>query len=230
MVLKPVDEGQATAVLCSGGLDSLVLLAREAARPPVLPVYIRVGLAWEAAEQAALARVLAAPAFAPRVEPLVDLDLPMDDVYPASHWALRGVPPAYDTPDEDVYLVGRNVTLLAKAAVLCAQRGIGRLVLGPLAGNPFPDATPEFFAVMGCALSLGLAHRITVEAPLVSCRKADVIREGLALGVPLALTLSCMNPQDEAHCGRCSKCRERCEAFLEAGVRDETRYAARVND
>ena len=91
----------------------------------------------------------------------------MHDVYPRSHWAIRGAAPAYDTPDEDVYIVGRNIVLLTKAAIACAYRGIGRIAIGPLAGNPFPDATPEFFAAMGRALSLGLAHGIAVEAPFV---------------------------------------------------------------
>jgi len=42
--------------------------------------------------------------------------------------------------------------------------------------------------------------------------------------VPLELTLSCMNPKDGAHCGQCSKCRERRDAFHDAGVPDRTRY------
>ena len=55
--------------------------------------------------------------------------------------------------------------------------------------------------------------------------KSDVIRLGVELGVPLELTLSCMNPQEGRHCGRCSKCRERRDAFIEAGVDDPTIYA-----
>ena len=86
----------------------------------------------------------------------------MTDVYPPTHWAIRGTPPAYDTPDEDVYLTGRNVVLLAKAGTWCAQHGIGRIVLGPLAGNPFPDATPTFFAKMADALGTGLAHALEI--------------------------------------------------------------------
>jgi 7-cyano-7-deazaguanine synthase len=43
--------------------------------------------------------------------------------------------------------------------------------------------------------------------------------------VPLGLTLSCMNPQQGEHCGRCSKCRERRDAFADAGVEDPARYA-----
>lgn len=215
-----------TAVLLSGGLDSVVLAAHEAAAGLVHPVYVSTGLAWEKEEQQALERLLARPPLAGRLAPLVGLTVPMDDVYPATHWAMRGEPPAFDTPDEDVYLVGRNVVLLSKTAVHCARHGLHRIVIGPLAGNPFPDATPAFFEAMGRALSLGLAHGITIEAPFAHLGKDAVIRRGLALGVPLERTLSCMNPRGGRHCGRCSKCRERRDAFRAAGVDDRTTYGA----
>jgi 7-cyano-7-deazaguanine synthase len=220
-------------VLCSAGLDSAVLLAHQAQAADVaavVPVYVRVGLAWEDAERATLDALLASPAFAGRSEPLVELGLDMRDVYPRTHWAIRGEAPAYDTPDEDVYIVGRNVVLLTKAAIACAYRGVERIAIGPLAGNPFPDATPEFFTALARALSLGLAHRIDVEAPFASWDKSAVIARGIALGVPLDRTLSCMSPVLENgrwwHCGQCSKCRERRDAFADAGVEDPTRYAA----
>ena len=89
----------------------------------------------------------------------------MRDVYPATHWAIQGRPPGYHTPDEDVYLPGRNIVLLGKAAVFCAAAGIERLVLGTLDHNPFPDATPAFRAAMQSALSLGLAHALAIDAP-----------------------------------------------------------------
>ena len=216
---------EAVAVLCSGGLDSVVLVAREAQERVVQPVYVSVGLAWEPAERGLLERLGRTPAFGGRVRPLVALAMTMRDVYPASHWAVRGAPPAYDTPDEDVYLAGRNVVLLAKAAVYCAGAGIHRVALGTLAGNPFPDATPAFFEAMSRALSLGLNHRIEVAAPFAAMHKADVIKLGAALGVPLELSLSCMSPRGDLHCGTCSKCRERRDAFDEAGVADPTRYA-----
>ena len=213
------------AVLCSGGLDSLVLVAREARTADVQPVYVSVGLAWETAERALLDRLGRTPIFSGHVRPLVVLAMTMTDVYPASHWAVRGAPPAYDTPDEDVYLAGRNVVLLSKAGVYCAGAGIHRIAIGPLAGNPFPDATPAFFAAMSRALSLGLDHRVEIAAPFAALHKADVIRLGVELGVPLELSLSCMNPRGELHCGVCSKCRERRDAFDEAGIADPTRYA-----
>ena len=101
---------------------------------------------------------------------------------------------------------------------------LSRIAIGPLSGNPFPDATPEFFEAMAHALSLGLAHEITIAAPFVGLHKSDVIRLGATLGVPFELTLSCMNPQRGLHCGRCSKCRERRDGFHEAGIEDPTSY------
>lgn len=216
-----------TAVLFSGGLDSAVLLARELEGPEggtsttaqgaTQPIHVRAGLAWEHAEARTVQRLLATPPFAGRVAPVITLTVDMREVYPPTHWAFTGTPPAYDTSDDDVYLEGRNIVLISKAAVLCGRLKIERLALGPLAGNPFPDATPEFFAAMGRAMSLGLGRPIEIVAPLASMHKEDVIRLGRSLGVPLDLTLSCMNPtlagDDVQPCGRCSKCRERDQAF-----------------
>jgi 7-cyano-7-deazaguanine synthase len=213
-------------VLLSAGLDSAVLAASEAQRARVHPIYVSSGLAWEADELAALDRLLSLPPLAGRVEPLARLSFTVTDLYPATHWALRGEPPAFDTPDEDVYLTGRNLILLTKAAIYCAQHRILRIATGLLAGNPFPDATPEFLNAMSRALSAGLAQPIEIATPFTSMHKEDVIRLGVALAVPLELTLSCMNPQDGRHCGRCSKCRERRDAFAAAGVTDRTTYAS----
>jgi 7-cyano-7-deazaguanine synthase len=151
----------------------------------------------------------------------------MQDVYSATHWAVRGQPPAYHTPDEDVYLPGRNIVLLGKAGVFCATAGISRMMLGTLGHNPFPDATPEFRAAMASALSMGLAHPIEIAAPYAEVDKATVVQRGVSLGLPLELTLSCMNPVLASHCGVCSKCRERHDAFAAAGVPDPTGYADR---
>src|ERR1051325_1190322 len=186
------------AVLLSGGLDSAVLLAEEAARGDVhgnvQPIYISAGLAWEAAERATIDRLMASDGLRGRTRPLAALTVDMRDVYAASHWAVTGTPPAYHTPDEDVYLPGRNIILFAKAAIFCAAAGLDRLVIGTLAHNPFPDATPEFRSAAATALSLGLGHTLAIDAPYAATEKAEVIRRGAALRVPLDLTISCMKP------------------------------------
>ena len=223
---------QATAVLFSAGLDSAVLVADEARRGRVHPLYVSVGLAWEAAEVALAERLLATPPYRD-VARLQQLHFTMRDVYPPGHWAIQGTPPAYDTPDEDVYLTGRNLVLLSKAGVWCAQHGVSRVVLGPLSGNPFPDARPEFFEAMARALSLGLDWTIEVAAPYRQMDKAEVIQRGVELGVPFELTISCMRPISGSgasgapflHCGACSKCRERRDAFDAAGLADPALYA-----
>src|SRR5918993_1651197 len=164
-----------TAVLFSSGLDSAVLAALEARTARIHPIYISTGLAWEAEELAAVDRVLASGTFRD-VAPPARLSFPVGDLYPSTHWAIRGEPPGFETPDEDVYLTGRNITLLSKAGIYCAQQSISRLAIGPLAGNPFPDATPAFFDSMATALSLGLAHPLDVVAPFAQMKKSDVIR------------------------------------------------------
>lgn len=201
-----------------------MLLAEAAQEGPVAPLYVSVGFAWEAEELAMAQRLLDAPPFAGRTAPIARLQFDMRDVFPETHWAVRGGPPGFDTPDEDVFLDGRNVILLAKAGVYMARHGMHRVLMGPLAGNPFPDATPEFFATMARALGLGLAVPFTLETPLASLHKEDVIRKGRALGVPFELTLSCMQPRNGAHCGRCSKCRERRDAFTSTGCSDPAEY------
>ena len=214
--------------LLSGGLDSAVLVADEAQHARIHPIYVSVGLAWEPAEQKMLRELLASPPFVGRVESLVVLEFAMTDVYPPTHWAIRGTPPAYDTADEEVYLAGRNIVLLTKAGVFAATRQLSRILLGPLADNPFPDATPDFFQSMARSLSLGLNRTIRIDAPFATMHKREVIQLGERLNVPLELTLSCMNPfngSPPVHCGACSKCRERRDAFAAAGVVDRTTYA-----
>src|SRR5215470_7117195 len=98
----------ALAVLVSGGLDSAILLG-EALRThaAVHPLYVRGGLSWEAVELRHLHRYLDAVR-APALRPLTVLEMPVADLY-GGHWSLtgRGVPGA-DSPDEAVFLLGRN--------------------------------------------------------------------------------------------------------------------------
>lgn len=201
-----------TCVLVSGGVESAALIAwalRRGGR--VFPVYVQGGHAWEGAELRALRRLLDETR-APRLQPLQLLRVPVAPLYCRAGWSLsgRGVPSA-TSRDERVYLPGRNVLLLAEAAVFCAERGIGRVALGTLVSNPFADATPAFLKAMARALSLGLGRRLSILTPFGRLHKTDVIAR--TKGVPWRLTFSCLAPRRGRACGRCNKCAER-EAAL----------------
>jgi 7-cyano-7-deazaguanine synthase len=211
-----------TAVLVSGGLDSAVLLgeARQA-RAAVHPLYIHCGLFWEPAELDHLRRFLATVK-TPALQPLHVLEMPVRDLY-ADHWSVTGEgAPGADTPDEAVFLPGRNVLLLSKAALWCHLRGVPELALAPLRSNPFPDATAEFFAAFEAVVNRAVAGRIRLLRPYLYLEKAEVLRRGR--GLPLELTFSCIRPHGGKHCGQCNKCAERRRAFAEAGLEDRTPY------
>jgi 7-cyano-7-deazaguanine synthase len=226
----PADPQAPLAVLASGGLDSAILLA-EAARayPAVFPLYVRTGAIWEEVERAYLGRFLAALR-SPGLRPLATLDQPVADVYGA-HWSVSGdgVPGA-DTPDDAVFLPGRNVLLLAKPLIWCHLNGVPELATAPLGSNPFPDATPQFYddfaELVGRAL--GQPAGVRVLHPYAALHKVDVLRRGR--GLPLEHTFSCIRPVGGLHCGACNKCAERQAGFRDAGVDDPTRYATKPSN
>ena len=187
----------------------------------VTPIYVRKGLAWEDAEHAALIAFVRALGN-PNVKPVTTLSVPVRQIY-GRHWSVTGQDvPGYYAPDAAVYLPGRNVLLLGLAAVWSSTHGVSRIAIGTLGGNPFPDATPSFFESFASVLSQGLGHRVLVEAPYRGGSKSQLIRTHSHL--PLELSLTCVAPSNGKHCGDCNKCRERREAFAEAGVQDKTRY------
>ena len=210
-------------VLSSGGLDSSVLLADQARRCVVYPMYVRTGLAWEDEERAMLDSFIAALS-SPNVQPLVEPAMPLASVY-GDHWSVTGLDvPGRGEADEAVYLPGRNIALIAPAAIWCATHCVSRIAIGSLGGNPFPDATESFFRSFSSVLSEGLDFTITVEAPFRGLSKSQLIKQ--YAGLPLHLTLTCMKPRNGIHCGACQKCEERQSAFDSAGIEDGTRYEA----
>jgi 7-cyano-7-deazaguanine synthase len=215
---------RSVCVLVSGGLDSCVMLAVLARRyRKVYPVFVRQGLVWEAVELRSLEQFLRAAEIS-RVQPLTVLDLPVRDLY-GKHWSTTGrkVPPAR-TPDKAVYLPGRNLLLLSKAAVFCALHKIDAIAVGSLDHNPFPDATPGFFRGFAAVAGDALGFRVKVIAPFRAFPKRKVLRRGKSL--PLHLSFSCIAPRHGKHCGRCNKCAERQQAFLAATIVDCTKYAS----
>jgi len=212
------------AVLASGGLDSSVLIGRmltEGHR--VWPLFIHCQWYWQTAEIRGLRRFLRALA-QPRLEPLVELEMPLADLY-SKHWSITGRDvPALESADEQVYLPGHNPLLLVKARVWCSLNGVETLALGTLAGNPFADASEDFLEPFAAAMDRALSSPVQIVRPFASCDKQQVMRLGRDL--PLELTFSCMAPAESRHCGACNKCAERQRAFATAGMVDPTVYVA----
>ncbi|NQU26137.1 MAG: 7-cyano-7-deazaguanine synthase [Candidatus Nealsonbacteria bacterium] len=218
---------QPIGLLLSGGLDSGILLGHLLQQGHrVRPFYVRSGLVWERAEMAALRRLLRACA-CERLDELVVLELPLDDLY-GGHWSITGRgTPAAESPDSAVYLPGRNALLIVKAAIWCRLHGIEQLALAVLASNPFADATDEFFAGFESVLNRAVDGRLRIVRPFARLDKRQVMQ--LGVGQPLELTFSCISPIDEAHCGRCNKCAERQAAFDLIGQPDPTEYGRMQN-
>jgi 7-cyano-7-deazaguanine synthase len=212
-------------ILLSGGLDSAILLQQlldEGWR--VQPFYVRSGCVWQSNELLAVSRLLAALA-RPRLERLVELDMPVDDLY-AGHWSMTGrAVPDNHSPDEAVFLPGRNPLLLLKPALWCVMHGVPGIALATLAANPFDDATPEFFARFEAMIEQATGCPFRVVRPFETLSKKCVMK--LGQGMPLELTFSCIAPVDGRHCGRCNKCAERAAAFAQANLNDPTEYADR---
>jgi len=230
------------AVLASGGIDSTVLafkLAQEGHQ--IYLVFVRAGHPWEEAELSALGKILKAMderhpgnpynLYGPKV-----LLLPMEDVYRREDWSLSGKNVPDDrAPDAAVEILGRNIVLLSKTAIYCALEGIPAMAIGSLAGNPFPDASPEFFKLGSAWFNMGLRTKLEVLAPFRDLSKDRVIKIGVELGIPLEFTLTCNNPQQISsdawiHCGHCNKCAERARGFEKAGVEDKTLYQRREGE
>lgn len=94
----------------------------------------------------------------------------------------------------------------------------------------YPDCRPEFIAAFAnlanLATKAGVEGRpLSLETPLLHLPKGDIIRQGLALGVDYAETVSCYQADHQGRaCGRCDSCRLRRQGFEQAGIADPTRY------
>ncbi len=203
-----------SAVLASGGVDSSVLLAWAARRhSAVYPLFVESGYLWEKAEIYWLSKYLRALKNR-KIKPLTRLRVPVGDLELPS-WAKGEAPvPGRRSGDAAVYLPGRNLLLLSKAGVFCAQHKIPTLYLGILKGNPFPDSKPAFLKATQQAIGLALKRSVAVKAPFSTLNKKAVARWGH--GLPLNFTFSCLSPRGLRPCGRCNKCAER-DLVIEGG-------------
>jgi 7-cyano-7-deazaguanine synthase len=216
-------------VLTSGGLDSATTLAL--ARAQGFECYA-LSVAYgqrHRAELAAAARV--AQMLGAREHRVMSVDL-------AQIGGSALTDPNIDVPEHPTtgipatYVPARNTIMLALALAWAEVLGISDIFMGVhvLDYSGYPDCRPEFLrsfeALARLATKAGVeGAQFQVHAPLISMKKADIIRAGLRLGIDYGVTVSCYQPDEEGRaCGRCDSCRLRREGFQSAGVADPTRY------
>jgi 7-cyano-7-deazaguanine synthase len=152
-----------------------------------------------------------------------DIEVPLDsDQHPGG-------------PDIPVtYVPARNTIMLSLALGWAEVLGSADIFCGVNAVDysGYPDCRPEFIAqferLANVATKAGVEGAgLRIHAPLLHLSKADIVREGLRLGVDFAQTVSCYNADAAGRaCGHCDACRLRMEGFATAGVPDPTRYVA----
>lgn len=223
--MSPSPDGRAVT-LVSGGLDSLLMMGEAlVAGGSVVPVHVRQGALWEESETEALQRILSALRIVHgmRAGELIEMRLEFPPNYEA-RWAVdtEAAVPGTDTPDDAVYLPGRNMALLLAGSLVAQSRGIGSVRIGTLDSNPFSDGSDEFLRSFEELFFAATCVRVKISRPLAGRNKGELIRQHAAL--PFAQTVSCLRPAGLAHCGSCNKCAERQRAFASAGVPDPTKY------
>ena len=221
-------------VLLSGGLDSTtcVAMARAAGFEPVC---LAVAYGQRHAVELERARVAAAALG------VTDFRVVAVDLRQVGGSALTAdIEVPKDRPDAELahgipvtYVPARNTLFLSLALGLAEVVGAQDLFIGVNAVDysGYPDCRPEFIrafeALANLATKAGVeGRRFTVHAPLTGMTKADIIREGVRLGVDYGLTHSCYDPDAQGRaCGRCDSCVLRRRGFEQAGVPDPTPYA-----
>ena len=130
------------------------------------------------------------------------------------------------------YVPARNTIMLSLALAWAEVLGAGDIFIGVNAVDysGYPDCRPEFINAFEEMANLAtkasvVGHRLTIHTPLIDLSKADIISEGMKLGVDYSMTVSCYQADEEGRaCGVCDSCRIRAAGFKAAGVADPTRY------
>jgi 7-cyano-7-deazaguanine synthase len=131
------------------------------------------------------------------------------------------------------YVPARNTVFLSLGLAWAEVLGAADIFIGVNAVDysGYPDCRPEFIQAFErlaqLATKAGVEHqcRWRIHTPLISLTKAEIIREGLRLGVDYSLTHSCYDPDANGQpCGRCDSCRLRIKGFKEAGSTDPLAY------
>lgn len=219
-------------VLLSGGLDSATTLAIARSQGFAChAIAFDYGQRHRAELDASLQQAKALGALTHRV---VHVDMNQFGGSALTDFSMA-VPKAYSQPGiPSTYVPARNTVMLSLALALAETLQSRDIFLGVNAVDysGYPDCRPEYIAAFeqlaNLATKAGVeGTQFRIHAPLINLSKAEIIREGTALGVDYSLTVSCYQAtNDGLACGHCDSCALRAEGFAAAGIADPTRYAA----
>jgi 7-cyano-7-deazaguanine synthase len=219
-------------VLLSGGLDSATVLAMARAQGfECFALSVDYGQRHHA-ELAAAKQV--SQALGAREHRVVSIDLTgfggsalTDASIAVPEQASSGIPITY-VPARNTIMLS---LALAWAEVLHAQHIFFGVNAVDYSG--YPDCRPEYVESFERMANLATQAAVegkplTLHAPLLHFSKAEIIREGVKLGVDYGMTVSCYQADEQGQaCGLCDSCRLRREGFEAAGVPDSTRYRSK---
>lgn len=119
----------------------------------------------------------------------------------------------------------RNMILLSLAIGYAVSIGAEQVYYGAHSGDHeiYPDCRPEFVAAMNAVSQIANYQPVTIHSPYLRASKADILADGLRLGLDYSQTWTCYNGRDKA-CGQCSACCERLAAFASHGLTDPIEY------
>ena len=216
-------------ILVSGGLDSAtcLALAKEAG-------YVCCALSFDygqrsSSELAAAARIASAMQVADHR--VVKLGL-------AAIGGSALTDTAFDVPEQEsegipiTYVPARNTVFLAYGLALAEAIDAASIFIGvnSLDYSGYPDCRPEYIEAFQAMMNLATkkaveGSSISLNTPLISLSKAEIIKTGTLLNVDYSQTVSCYQADDRGRaCGSCDSCRFRRQGFLDAGVLDPTKY------
>jgi len=147
---------------------------------------------------------------------------------------------AIDVPEQETggipvtYVPARNTVFLSIALGWAEVLGANDIFIGVNAVDfsGYPDCRPDYIAAYEVMANLATkvgaeGNKLRIRTPLIDLTKAQIIQQGVALGVDYGLTVSCYQANDKGEaCGKCDSCRLRKVGFIQAGIADPTHYVS----
>lgn len=233
--MNQAHENKPAVVLLSGGMDSATVLAiAKQQQYQCHALSFRYGQR-HCAELNAAQKIAAAM----KVErhEIIDLDLHRfggsaltDENIDVPKTESEGIPVTYVPARNTVFLS----IALGWAEVLNAQDIF--IGVNAVDYSGYPDCRPEFIRSFQETANLATRKGVegepfTIHTPLIDLTKADIIRQGITLGIDYKNTITCYNANERGEaCGECDACRLRQQGFVDAGIADQTIYTAKKGE